>query len=32
MLDAVGVVTDNTDPEQVNPGFPGYWSGNLPPH
>jgi hypothetical protein len=31
MLQAVGALTHDTDPTQVNPAFPGYWAGYLPP-
>lgn len=30
MLDAVGALTGDTNPEQVNPAFPGWWQGHLP--
>jgi hypothetical protein len=31
LLDAVGRLTGNTDPRQVNPDFPGYYDGYPPP-
>lgn len=31
MLDAVGVLTGDTSTDQVNPDFPGWWQGHLPP-
>jgi hypothetical protein len=31
MLDAVGALTGSSDSVQVNPAFPGWWQGNLPP-
>jgi hypothetical protein len=31
LLDAVASITGNDDPSEVNPDFPGYWSGFLPP-
>jgi len=31
MLDAVGVLTGNLDATEVNPAFPGWWEGYLPP-
>lgn len=31
MLDAVAALTGDDDPAQVNPAFPGWWQGNLPP-
>lgn len=31
MLDAVGAVTGNKDPTEVNADFPGWWEGYLPP-
>jgi len=32
MMDAIGVLTGSSDATQVNPQFPGWWQGNLPPH
>lgn len=31
MLNAVGVLTGNYDETEVNPAFPGWWEGYLPP-
>jgi hypothetical protein len=31
MMRAVGKITGNSDPTQVNPAFPGWWEGYLPP-
>jgi hypothetical protein len=31
MMDAVAAVTDVTDDSEVNPDFPGFWQGFLPP-
>jgi hypothetical protein len=31
MMHAVGEITGNHDPAQVNPDFPGWWQGYLPP-
>jgi hypothetical protein len=31
MLNAVGALTGNTDATEVNPNFPGWWEGYLPP-
>lgn len=31
MMRAVGVITGNDDPTEVNPEFPGWWEGYLPP-
>jgi len=31
MLKAVGVLTGNFDETEVNPAFPGWWEGYLPP-
>jgi hypothetical protein len=31
MMRAVGDLTGNHDPTEVNPNFPGWWEGNLPP-
>jgi hypothetical protein len=31
MMDAVAAVTGNADPTEVNPDFPGWWQGYLPP-
>jgi hypothetical protein len=31
MLDAVGALAGNSDATQVNPTFPGWWQGYLPP-
>jgi hypothetical protein len=31
MMHAVGEITGNHDPAQVNPDFPGWWQGFLPP-
>lgn len=31
MIDAVAVLTGNPAGAQVNPDFPGWWQGNLPP-
>jgi hypothetical protein len=31
MMNAVGALTGNFDPTQVNPAFPGWWQGYLPP-
>jgi hypothetical protein len=31
MMHAVGDITDNFDPTEVNPAFPGWWQGHLPP-
>ena len=31
MMNAVGVLTRNSDQSQVNPAFPGWWQGYLPP-
>ena len=30
-LDAVGVLTGDTDPTEVNQDFPGWWQEHLPP-
>jgi len=30
-LDAVGALTGNSDATEVNPAFPGWWQGFLPP-
>jgi hypothetical protein len=32
MMDAIGVLTGNSDPTEVNPAFKGWWQKNLPPH
>jgi hypothetical protein len=31
MMNAVGAITGNHDATEVNPAFPGWWEGNLPP-
>ena len=31
ILDSVASLTGDHDPTQVNPAFPGWWKGNLPP-
>jgi len=31
MMDAIGALTGNMDATEVNPSFPGWWQGNLPP-
>ena len=31
MMNAVGAITGNADATEVNPGFPGWWEGLLPP-
>ena len=31
MMQAVGRLLGNMDPTEVNPDFPGWWEGNLPP-
>ena len=31
MMRTVGEVTGNSDPTEVNPAFPGWWQGYLPP-
>lgn len=31
MMNAVGTLTGNFDPTEVNPAFPGWWQGFLPP-
>jgi hypothetical protein len=31
MMDAVGALTGNLDSTEVNPAFPGWWEGYLPP-
>ena len=31
MMDAVGALTGNFDATEVNPAFPGWWEGYLPP-
>jgi homoserine acetyltransferase len=31
MMRAVAAVTGNADATQVNPDFPGWWQGFLPP-
>ena len=31
MLEAIGKLTGNTDPTEVNPHFPGWYEKNLPP-
>jgi len=31
MMDAVAAVTGNDDTSEVNPDFPGWWQGYLPP-
>ena len=31
MMRVVGEITDNHDSTEVNPDFPGWWQGNLPP-
>ena len=31
MLDAIGKLTGNVDPTEVNPDFPGWYEKNLPP-
>ncbi len=31
MMTAVGAITGNDDPTEVNPDFPGWWQGYLPP-
>jgi hypothetical protein len=31
MLNAIGALTGNQDATQVNPAFPGWWEGHLPP-
>jgi hypothetical protein len=31
MLNAVGALTGNLDATEVNPAFPGWWEGHLPP-
>jgi hypothetical protein len=31
MMDAVAALTGNADPTEVNPDFPGWWQGFLPP-
>jgi hypothetical protein len=31
MMSAVGAITGNRDATTVNPDFPGWWQGNLPP-
>jgi hypothetical protein len=31
VLDAVAAVTGDADASQVNPAFPGWWAGHLPP-
>ena len=31
MMAAVGAITGNDDPTEVNPDFPGWWQGYLPP-
>jgi hypothetical protein len=31
MMAAVGAITGNDDPTEVNPDFPGWWQGFLPP-
>jgi hypothetical protein len=30
MMNAIGVLTGNTDATEVNPDFPGWWEGYLP--
>jgi len=30
MMNAVGEITGNPDPSDVNPAFPGWWQGQLP--
>ena len=32
MMDAIGVLTGSSDATEVNPDFPGWWQGYLPPH
>jgi hypothetical protein len=32
MMSAIGVLTGSSDPTEVNPDFPGWWQGHLPPH
>ena len=31
MMRVVGEITGNPDTTEVNPDFPGWWQGNLPP-
>jgi hypothetical protein len=31
MMNAVGAITGNWDPTEVNPDFPGWWEDHLPP-
>jgi hypothetical protein len=31
MMNAVAALTGNEDPTEVNPDFPGWWPGHLPP-
>ena len=31
MLNAVAAITGNDDATEVNPDFPGWWPGFLPP-
>jgi hypothetical protein len=31
MMNAVAAITGNDDPTDVNPDFPGWWPGHLPP-